>query len=94
MSAPEPVTERAIALAGATLAGATSTASPDLDEAARELAASAGREALVRAQDELVGRIRTHSDDYSATAGLNLVNRALAVVGWPGPFDWRHRRKP
>jgi len=60
---------------------------------ARQLA-GVGRDGLERARMELVRRIFLRSDDYEATAALSLVNRALAIVGWENPYDWRHRRKP
>jgi|GEM_PF-2020091 len=53
-----------------------------------------GREQLEEARLQLVQRIFSRSDDYEATAALNLVNRALAALGWVGPYNWKHRRKP
>jgi hypothetical protein len=39
----------------------------------------------------LVRRLRLHADDYDATAGLTVVNAALAEIGWPAPFIWEPR---
>jgi hypothetical protein len=81
--------ERAIALASARGDGPL-----DPDRAAKALAAAGDRAALEQAQNELSRRIHVRSDDYEATAGLRIVNRALAVTGWPNPYGWKHRRKP
>jgi hypothetical protein len=89
MAAADPIAERAVALAGGS--GASSL---EVDQAARSLAGSADRRALEGAQTELVRRVRLRSDDYQATAGLSLVNKALALTGWQNPYDWKHRRKP
>jgi hypothetical protein len=64
------------------------------EAAAEELAATADRAALEQAQAELVQRVHERSDDFTATAALSLVNKALAKVGWVDPFSWKHRRKP
>ncbi len=88
MSVPDPVAEEAVVLT------ATLGSSESLDAAVDQLAASGDREALERAQADLVGRIHERSDDFQATAALNLINRALASVGWPDPYSWKHRRKP
>lgn len=89
MAAPDPIAERAVALAGGS--GASSL---EVDQAVKSLAESADRSSLEVAQAELVRRVRLRSDDYQATAGLSLVNRALALTGWQNPYDWKHRRKP
>jgi len=84
-----PITEQAVELSAALSAGAKSA-----DEAVAELASSGDRSALEHAREELVARIYARSDDYEATAALNLVNKALAAVGWYDPYFWKHRRKP
>ena len=88
MAVPDPVAEEAVVLT------ATLGSGKSLDAAVDQLAASGDREALERAQADLVGRIHERSDDFQATAALNLINRALASVGWPDPYSWKHRRKP
>jgi hypothetical protein len=88
MAAPDPVAEEALALAG------TLGSDESLAAAVQQLAASGDRQALEQAQADLVQRIHVRSDDFQATAALNLVNRALASVGWSDPFSWKHRRKP
>jgi hypothetical protein len=88
MATADPVAEEALVLAGAL------GSRENLDEAVEQLAASGDRQALERAQAALVRRIHDRSDDFEATAALNLVNRALASVGWSDPYSWKHRRKP
>jgi hypothetical protein len=88
MAAPDPVAEEALVLAG-TLGSDESRAA-----AVQQLAASGNRPALEQAQADLVQRIHERSDDFQATAALNLVNRALATVGWYDPYSWKNRRKP
>jgi hypothetical protein len=65
----------------------------DADRAVRELIRlSDGRRLpLEQARDELVGRIRLHSDDYEATSGLTALNAALAEVGWMAAITWESR---
>lgn len=87
MAAPDPVADRALALAASSGGAATATA-------VAELAGAADRPSLERAQQDLVRRIRQRSDDYEATEALGLVNRALAELGWEDPYSWKHRRKP
>ena len=89
MATRDPLAEEAVVLAS-TLDGGGEA----LDAAVRELAQTSDRQALERAQVDLVRRIHQRSDDFQATAALNLVNRALAAVGWPNPYSWKHRRKP
>jgi hypothetical protein len=66
----------------------------DRDRAVQELIRLAGgqRPPLEHARDDLVRRLRLHSDDYDATAGLTVVNAALAEIGWPAPFIWEARK--
>jgi hypothetical protein len=89
MAALDSLTEEAVALAGAFKAGGE-----DLDAAVEKLAESGDRAALAQARTDLVQRIHERSDDFEATAALNLVNRALARVGWYDPYNWKLRRKP
>jgi uncharacterized protein len=85
----QSIAERALALGDELNRGAQTRS-----EAVQQLVAAGNRAALEEARDELVLRLRRSSDDYSATSALNLANRALAEVGWPDPFNWKHRRKP
>jgi hypothetical protein len=89
MAVLDPVAEDALALAANLGPGNESR-----EAAVEQLAAPGDREGLERAQSELVRRIHERSDDFQATAALNLVNRALAAVGWVDPYSWKHRRKP
>jgi hypothetical protein len=89
MATRDPLAEEAVVLAGTLSAGGEA-----LDAAVQKLAQAGDRQALERAQNDLVRRIHERSDDFQATAALNLVNRALAAVGWPDPYSWKHRRKP
>jgi len=88
MAAPDPVVEEALVLAGAL------GSDESLAAAVQQLAAGGDRPALEKAQADLVQRIHERSDDFEATAALNLINRALASVGWSDPYSWKHRRKP
>ncbi|HLI24432.1 MAG TPA: hypothetical protein VKU91_05725 [Acidimicrobiales bacterium] len=69
---------------------------PDRAAAADELIqlARGDRVALTEARQALVGRLHAHSDDHDATAGLLVINRALARLGWVDPYCWKNRRKP
>ena len=87
MASVDPTVQQALALAG------TLEDRDDLEGAVNDLA-SAGRGALEAAQAALVRRVYARSDDFAATTALNLVNRALAKVGWQHPYSWKHRRKP
>jgi hypothetical protein len=89
MSAPDPIADQAVALASVTGTGSRTT-----DEAVGELASAGDHDALIAARADLLGRIQQRSDDYAATGGLTLVNKALAVVGWVDPSSWKHRRRP
>jgi hypothetical protein len=70
-------------------------ASSDHDRAVQELIrlAAGRRSTLEQARSELIGRIRLRSDDYEATAGLTLLNSALAEVGWPAAITWERRNR-
>jgi hypothetical protein len=87
------------------------TTSPELIAGqAAELAAAGGgfdkllslvgndRSTLVAARDHVAARLHTQVNDFSATAALTLLNRALAELPPVEPLDWRvrwaHRRKP
>ena len=85
---PAPLAEEALRLAA--------SLSPDEDRQAAvgKLAAAGDRPELERAQQELVRRLSARTDDFQATVALNLVNKALAKVGWPDAYSWKHRRKP
>jgi hypothetical protein len=75
--------ERAIALA----------TSGDRNGAVSELAGSAGDvDSLERARDLLVQRIHARSDDYQATAGLTLLNAAIAAVGPRAEVTWKPKK--
>ncbi|HET9059196.1 MAG TPA: hypothetical protein VFN61_04690 [Acidimicrobiales bacterium] len=76
------------------LAGSLGTSSQATEQAVAALAGSANVTELAQAREHLVARIYARSDDFAATAALQLVNKALAEVGWPDPFSWKHRKKP
>lgn len=76
------------------LASSLGAVNQDTDQAVTALSGSVSAEDLSQARDELVSRIFARSDDFQATAALQLVNRALAEVGWADPFSWKHRKKP
>jgi hypothetical protein len=86
MAAAHPLADRAVALA--------SEAGPGEKAAVTQLAAAGDRHELEGARHYLVWRLQQCTDDYQATAALNLVNKALAQVGWYDPYPWKHRRKP
>jgi len=88
LAAPDPVAERARALASSVRPADGKT------QAASELARIADRDSLERARQYLVWSIQQQSDDYEATAALTLVNQALAQLGWEDPYPWKLRRKP
>lgn len=83
----EAVFEKALELAGDRGPGG-----PD-DPRVRELVEAAGkdREVLEQARNEMAGRLRTDSRDWTATGALGLLNKALVQVGWSERFDWRGR---
>ena len=89
-AAPDALANRAVSLAASLKSGRGQTQ----DGAVQELTGAGDRPALELAQQELVRRVQRRSDDYEAIAGLSLVNRALAAVGWADPFSSKHRRKP
>lgn len=86
---PAALTEQALSLAGS-LGGAQA----DQDQLAQQLATAGDRNDLETARQQLLARIYAHSDDFQATAALQLVNKALAKVGWHDQYSWKHRRKP
>jgi hypothetical protein len=89
MATRDSLAEEAVVLAGTLDSGGEA-----LEAAVEKLAQAGDREALERAQNDLVQRIHVRSDDFQATAALSLVNKALAAVGWTDPYSWKHRRKP
>ena len=82
----DPVTdlaERAITLA----------TSGDRDGAVSELIGMATDvDALEQARDLLVRRIQARSDDYQATAGLTLLNAAIAAAGPTAVVTWKPKK--
>ena len=75
--------ERAIALA----------TSGDRNGAVSDLVESAGDvDALEEARDLLVRRIQARSDDYEATAGLTLLNLAIAAAGPKAEVTWKPKK--
>lgn len=56
------------------------------------------RGALEAARNRVAYRLHGHPDDYTATAALTLLNRALVRYGWSERYDWKVRwakhRKP
>ena len=75
--------ERAIALA----------TSGDRNGAVNELVESAGDvDALEEARGLLVRRIQARSDDYEATAGLTLLNAAIATAGPKAEVTWKPKK--
>ena len=89
MPATNTATEQALSLANSLGSG-----SQDLDQAVSALAGSTTADDLKQARADLVARIFSRSDDFQATAALQLVNKALAELGWWDPFSWKHRKKP
>ena len=62
------------------------------DVAAELLAAADGDRAQVEeARDIVANRVRTRSDDFEATASLQLLNRALSNLPIHDPLDWKVR---
>jgi hypothetical protein len=89
-----PAAADAIAAKAIDLAGSVAPGDESLDGAVGQLVAAGDRQELQQGRQALVERIFRNSDDYQATAALNLVNRALAASGWDDPYSWKHRRKP
>jgi hypothetical protein len=61
------------------------------DASADELLRLAGgdRSSVEAARNLLAARLHTSVGDWSATAGLSLLNRALATMPRHDPMDWR-----
>lgn len=63
----------------------------------RELVAT-DRPGLEEVRKLLAARLHGHSDDFTATAALTVLNRALADTAPTDPMDWKERwargRKP
>jgi hypothetical protein len=82
-SDPLAVAERAITLA----------TDGDRNGAVSELIRLAGDvDSLERARDVLVRRLDAKSDDYQATAGLTLLNAAIATVGPKAGVTWKPKK--
>ena len=81
---PEELAEHAIGL------GSTN----DRNGAASDLAHLAQKDvaALEAARAILVRRLHLRSDDHAATAGLSVINAAIATAGWQDPVAWKPRR--
>lgn len=94
MAIRDPLAEEAVVLASTLSPRWTQDGGDELEAAVKKLAQAGDRNALEGAQADLVQRIYERSDDFQATAALSLVNKALAAVGWPDPYNWKHRRKP
>ncbi len=60
--------------------------------------AGGDRAALERARDRYAMHLHSRPDDFTATAALTLLNRALAECPLVEPLDWKQRwargRKP
>ncbi len=69
---------------------------PDRAAAVAELVALAGedRAAVEAVRDRYARLLHGNSDDWDATAALNVLNPALAAMGWDDRYDWRRRRNP
>lgn len=50
------------------------------------------RQALVEARDYYAHRLHHRADDWTATGALNLLNRAVAAIGWDETYDWKKHR--
>lgn len=71
------------------------------DEAVADILAAAGgdRRMVEAARDSVAARVHLHSDDFDATAALQMLNRVLSRLPIHDPLDWRVRwtqrfRKP
>jgi hypothetical protein len=47
---------------------------------------------LEQARQVLVGRIRTRSNDFSATSGLSLLNSTLSTLGHKDEMEWQPKK--
>jgi hypothetical protein len=84
------VSSDAVALADRAIALATSR---DRNGAVSELVGLAGDvDSLEAARDVLVRRLHAKSDDYEATAGLTLLNAAIAAAGPKAEFTWKPKK--
>jgi hypothetical protein len=63
------------------------------DRAVQDLVqmADGDRLALESARNEVADRLHSSVDDWSSTAALTLLNRALAAMPRNDPLDWRVR---
>jgi hypothetical protein len=56
-----------------------------------EVAAGGDRAAVEAARNEVSARVHARSDDFEATAALQLLNRTLSQMPIHDPLDWRVR---
>jgi hypothetical protein len=65
----------------------------DRKAAVSELVAAAGgdRDALAAARNLVAYRLRSNSGDFTATAALTLLNKAVVQAGWVDRYDWKIR---
>jgi hypothetical protein len=47
---------------------------------------------LEQAREVLVRRIRTRSNDFSATSGLSLLNKTLSTLGHRDDMEWQPKK--
>ncbi len=81
---------REIADKAVSLAGNGAGAGADCRAALIKLAGDSSTP-LEQARDLLVRRIRTRSDDFSATSGLMLLNATLSQIGKKDDLEWQPR---
>jgi hypothetical protein len=56
-----------------------------------EVAAGGDRAVVEAARNEVSARVHARSDDFEATAALQLLNRTLSQMPIHDPLDWRVR---
>lgn len=62
-------------------------------------AADGDRAAIEAARDDVARKLHGRAGDWSATAALTLLNKAVVSLGWYDKFEWKSRlggrlRKP
>ena len=69
---------------------------PDRLAAVHEIVSLCGgdRAAVEAVRDRYARLLHGDSDNWDATAALNVLNPALAALGWDDRYDWRRRKKP
>jgi hypothetical protein len=86
-----PAADAAAELANQAIALGTThdrnSAATELLRLARDNASS-----LETARGVLVRRLQIRSDDHAATAGLTVINAAIALAGWADPVAWKPRK--